>query len=61
MLFVSAAPSQMPGLTLPASPPPFPNDVLTHPLLVIDFELLARGDEREINTLWKAGTEFGFW
>ena len=51
----------MPGLTLPASPPPFPNDVLTHPLLVIDFELLARGDEREINTLWKAGTEFGFW
>ena len=48
----------MPGLlTLP----PFPDDVPTHPLLVIDYELLIKRDEAEIDKLWKAATELGFW
>jgi len=48
----------MPGLT---SYPSFPEDVPTHPLLVVDYQLLLKGDENEINTLWKAATELGFW
>lgn len=48
----------MPGLT---SFPPFPDDVPTHPLLVVDYNLLKAGDENEIATLWKAATELGFW
>ncbi|PCH41798.1 Clavaminate synthase-like protein [Wolfiporia cocos MD-104 SS10] len=48
----------MPGLT---SLPPFPEDVLTHPLLVIDYKLLKAGDEAENAQLWKAATELGFW
>jgi len=47
----------MPGLTLP----PFPEDVPTHPLLVVDYELIKAGDQAEIDTLWKAATELGFW
>ena len=47
----------MPGLTLP----PFPDDIPTHPLLVIDFELVKSGDRLEIDKLWKAATELGFW
>ena len=47
----------MPGLTLP----PFPDTVRTHPLLVIDYDLLKIGDAEEINKLWKAATELGFW
>ncbi|KAH9848648.1 Clavaminate synthase-like protein [Lenzites betulinus] len=41
--------------------PPFPNDVPTHPLLVVDYELLLKRDETEIDKLWKAATELGFW
>ena len=47
----------MPGLALP----PFPDDVPTHPLLVVDFELIKKGDTQEIDKLWKAATELGFW
>ncbi|KAK7452196.1 hypothetical protein VKT23_012299 [Stygiomarasmius scandens] len=41
--------------------PPFPDDVPTHPLLVIDYELLRSGDSREKERLWAAATELGFW
>lgn len=41
--------------------PPFPDDVKTHPLLVIDYQLLQERDEPEINRLWTAATELGFW
>ena len=41
--------------------PPFPENIPTHPLLVVDYELIRYGDEGEINKLWKAGTELGFW
>ncbi|EJD06828.1 Clavaminate synthase-like protein [Fomitiporia mediterranea MF3/22] len=47
----------MPGLTLP----PFPEDIPTHPLLVIDYELIQAGDSEEIEKLWKAARELGFW
>ncbi|KAI0751879.1 Clavaminate synthase-like protein [Daedaleopsis nitida] len=48
----------MPGLT---KYPPFPDNVLTHPLLVVDFELVKKRDEDEIEKLWKAATGLGFW
>ena len=48
----------MPGLT---SSPPFPDDVPTHPLLVIDYQLVLTGDKEETEKLWKAATELGFW
>ncbi|KAH9172172.1 hypothetical protein EDB89DRAFT_1000842 [Lactarius sanguifluus] len=44
-----------------ATPPPFPDDVPTVPLLVIDYALLQAGDEHEVDRLWKAATELGFW
>ncbi|KAH8104890.1 Clavaminate synthase-like protein [Phellopilus nigrolimitatus] len=47
----------MPGITLP----PFPDDIPTHPLLVVDFPLLKAGDIQQIDALWKAATELGFW
>jgi len=47
----------MAGFTLP----PFPDNVPTHPLLVIDYELIKNGDPEEISRLWKAATELGFW
>ncbi|KAI5118665.1 hypothetical protein M0805_001038 [Coniferiporia weirii] len=47
----------MPGITLP----PFPDDVPTHPLLVVDFELIKANDVQEIDKLWKAATGLGFW
>ena len=47
----------MPGTTLP----PFPDDVQTHPLVVIDFGLIKAGDSDEIDRLWDAGTSLGFW
>ncbi|KAL5485845.1 hypothetical protein ACEPAI_6887 [Sanghuangporus weigelae] len=47
----------MPGLTLPS----FPENIPTHPLLVIDYELLQTGDSEEIDKLWKAATGLGFW
>jgi hypothetical protein len=47
----------MPGSTLP----PFPNDVRTHPLLIIDYELIKAGDMGEVDRLWEAATTIGFW
>jgi len=47
----------MPGTTLP----PFPDDVRTHPLLVIDYNLIKAGDKEEEDRLWKAATTIGFW
>jgi len=41
--------------------PPFPDNVQSHPLLVIDYELIKNGDFNEIARLWKAATELGFW
>lgn len=49
---------RMPGLT---NFPTFPNDVPTHPLLIIDYQLLLKNDQEEIDRLWKAATELGFW
>lgn len=47
----------MPGTALP----PFPADVRTHPLLIIDYELLKAGDPTELDRLWEAATSIGFW
>lgn len=41
--------------------PPFPDGVPTVPLLVIDYVLIKAGDEVEINRLWEAATQLGFW
>ncbi|KZT65771.1 Clavaminate synthase-like protein [Daedalea quercina L-15889] len=42
-------------------PPPFPDDVPTHPLFVIDYSLIDQGDEAEKDRLWQAATQLGFW
>jgi hypothetical protein len=47
----------MPGKTAP----PFPDDVPTVPLLVIDFDLIKACDTAEIDRLWEAATKLGFW
>ena len=54
----SPSTNKMPGLT---SSPSFPDDVPTHPLLVIDYQLVLTGDKEETEKLWKAATELGFW
>ncbi len=41
--------------------PPFPDDVPTVSLTVVDYGLLKSGDKNEINTLWDAATKQGFW
>ncbi|KAF7783865.1 hypothetical protein Agabi119p4_30 [Agaricus bisporus var. burnettii] len=41
--------------------PPFPDNIPTHPLLVIDFALLKARDPQEIDRLWEAATKLGFW
>ncbi|OBZ78816.1 hypothetical protein A0H81_01371 [Grifola frondosa] len=48
----------MPGLT---TTPSFPINVPTHPLVVVDYLLVKAGDTSEIDKLWRAATEFGFW
>lgn len=48
----------MPALTSLA---PFPDDVPTHPLLVVDFALIQSQDPDELDKLWKAATQMGFW
>jgi len=47
----------MPATTFP----PFPDNVPTHPLLIIDYALLKSGDQNEIDRLWEAATKLGFW
>jgi len=41
--------------------PPFPDDVPTHPLLVIDYALIKERDPEETERLWTAATKLGFW
>lgn len=41
--------------------PPFPDNTPTHPLLVIDFDLIQAGDADMISRLWEAATGLGFW
>lgn len=41
--------------------PAFPEDIPTHPLLVIDYELIKARDPTEIDRLWDAATKLGFW
>ena len=48
----------MPGVT---AFPPFPENVPTHPLLVVDYQLLKANDQNEMAKLLKAATELGFW
>ncbi|KAI0718464.1 Clavaminate synthase-like protein [Fomitopsis betulina] len=48
----------MPGLL---NYPPFPDNVPTHPLLIVDYALLKAGNEEEIEKLWTAATTLGFW
>jgi len=40
---------------------PFPDDVPTHSLSVIDYALIDAGDKTEIDNLWNAATRQGFW
>ena len=40
--------------------PPFPTDVPTVPLLRISLHKLQTGDKAELDRLWKASTELGF-
>ncbi|KAJ7485748.1 hypothetical protein FB451DRAFT_64354 [Mycena latifolia] len=40
---------------------PFPDDIPTHPLLVIDYQRVKAGDTEEIEQLWTAATKLGFW
>ncbi|KAG6863796.1 hypothetical protein C0991_003162, partial [Blastosporella zonata] len=40
--------------------PAFPEDVPTHPLLVIDYQLISERDSNEIDRLWEAATKLGF-
>jgi len=49
----------MPGLI--TTPPPFPNDVPVAPLRVVDYELLRCGDQEEMDKLFLAAAELGFW
>jgi len=47
----------MPALSFP----PFPDDVPTHPLFIIDFALLKERDPQEMDRLLEAGSKLGFW
>ncbi|KIP07528.1 hypothetical protein PHLGIDRAFT_105488 [Phlebiopsis gigantea 11061_1 CR5-6] len=42
-------------------PPPFPADVSSHPLLIVDYQLVKIGNRKEIDKLWEAATQLGFW
>ena len=41
--------------------PPFPEDVVTHPLVVVDYLKVKAGDQEEIDKLYGAATGLGFW
>ncbi|KAG2022360.1 thymine dioxygenase [Coprinopsis cinerea AmutBmut pab1-1] len=41
--------------------PPFPDDIPTHPLLIVDHEKVKNRDQDEIEKLWEAATKLGFW
>ncbi|THH00771.1 hypothetical protein EW026_g1839 [Hermanssonia centrifuga] len=48
----------MPGLT---KLPPFPEDVPTHPLLIIDYQLIKQGDSEEIDETLGGRNQAWFW
>ena len=56
-------PYYFPGIIMVATltSPPFPDNVPTHPLLVIDYALLKAQDQQEIARLWEAAMKIGFW
>ncbi|KAJ4487536.1 hypothetical protein J3R30DRAFT_3785591 [Lentinula aciculospora] len=41
--------------------PDFPTNIAIQPLIVVDYELIEQGHEKETNLLWKAATSLGFW
>ena len=41
--------------------PPFPDRIPTVPLVVIDYQLIKAGHASEIERLFRAGKELGFW
>ena len=41
--------------------PPFPEDLPTPALEIIDYELLKARDPIEVERFWQAGTNYGFW
>ena len=41
--------------------PPFPEGIPTHPLLIVDYELIKQRDPSEVDKLWGAATKLGFW
>ena len=41
--------------------PPFPSDVPTVGLTVVDYALLKNRDSTEVERLWDAATKQGFW
>ncbi|KAK4058627.1 hypothetical protein OIO90_000071 [Microbotryomycetes sp. JL221] len=51
----------MPSLVRQTFPvEPFPEDLKTHPLLVVDYEQVKAGDKAAIETLFKACSQLGF-
>ena len=51
----------MPGLVRQKFPvEPFPEDLPTHPLLVVDFEQVKAGEQEAIDTLYKACSQLRF-
>lgn len=50
----------MPSVDLQYPRTDFPADLECHPLLVVDFAKIAAGDEQEIDTLYSACTNLGF-
>ena len=48
-------------MTVYTLPAPFPDNVPTHPLLVVDYALIQQNNAEELDKLWKAATELGFW
>lgn len=49
------------ALAMTTVPPPFPADVSSHPLLIVDYQLVENGNPKEIDKLWEAATQLGFW
>ena len=41
--------------------PPFPDRIPTVPLVVVDYQLIKAGHASEIERLFRAGKELGFW
>ncbi|KAJ7573431.1 Clavaminate synthase-like protein [Mycena floridula] len=48
-------------MPVPVNYPPFPDDIPVQPLVVIDYALVKAGDPTEMDRLWQAGIEIGYW